>query len=155
MSLNLIASTIELIWLDYSWLWVAFTIPSNWNMLWHKWLENSYDLKAQMVKNRNVPSCDLFKIKKSFGRLGRRRRGGEVVIGCLLLLNLLLTFFFLSTLSAQGTRFTLSTSPKFWIHNMPEGHQNCLAPFSKYPETIIQMFATYMELKAAPKSWGS
>lgn len=128
-----------------------FTIPSKSNTLWHKRPENSYELDTLMGMWNNLKSLVVIFLRSRkvlVGLVGEGARRGRVT-GCLLILNPLLTFFFLSTLSAQGTHFTLSTPTKFWIHNMPEDHQSCLIPFFKNPETIIQMFATCMELKAA------
>lgn len=81
--------------------------------------------------------------KKSFNEFGGTR-GEEEGNWLLAYSSPAINILFFSTLSVQGTHFTLSNPPKFWIHNMPEDHQSCLIPFSTYPETIIQMFATYM-----------
>lgn len=80
-----------------------------------------------------VPNCHLFKIKINFDGFGERR-----AISHLLVLNLLLTFSFLSTMSAPGDTFYLTTPTKFWIHNMPEDHQSCPIPFSRDSATIIK-----------------
>lgn len=86
------------------------TIPSHSNMLWHKWLENSYDLNTLMGMWNNLnPLVVIFiwprKVLMSLVGQGGRRR----VIGCLLILHLLLTFFFSPPSQCKGHILLLAT----------------------------------------------